>query len=132
AWVRWPEIPPTEDRIVEKLLRLKSLGRLDIVTARSKETEVYALEWLRKHEIPYDNYVWVESGESKAMLDYDVYIDDSPFLARALQNKDKIVLVYDQPWNRELIEANNIKRIRNLDEAYQYLNEKKYFKSRLL
>ncbi|MCS7126648.1 MAG: hypothetical protein NZ929_07055 [Aigarchaeota archaeon] len=130
AWIRWTEIPPTEDKIREKLFKLRSLGRLDIVTARSKETEIYALNWLAKHEIPYDNYVWVKDTEDKAVLEYDVYIDDSPLLARALKDKEKILLIYDQPWNRELDEGKNIKRIKDLDEAYQYLINKKHFKSR--
>lgn len=122
AWSRWREIPPTEDGIVDKLSRLRTLGRLDIVTARSKRTEDYALKWLTLHGIPYDNYIRVESGEAKAGLGYDVFIDDSPYLAMQLHNTGKLVLLYDQPWNRNVNAEGNVVRIRSLENAYHILS----------
>ena len=34
AWRMWRELPPTEPNLSEKVSRLRSLGRVDIVTAR--------------------------------------------------------------------------------------------------
>jgi len=125
AWKRWIEIPPTEDRIGEKVYRLKTLGEVDILTARPKNTEKYALKWLNYNKIPFDKYVWARNSEAKTKLGYDVYIDDSPYMVEILTNSGKILLLYSQPWNRRVQESLNVKIVKNLDEAYLYLNRKK-------
>ncbi len=127
AWERWVEIPPTEDNIGEKVSRLKTLGRIDIVTARSRNTEKYAIEWLKHNKISFDKYVWVKNSEAKAELEYDVYIDDSPSLVEMLRNTGKLLLLYSQPWNRSIRETFNVKIIKNLDEAYLLLSRRRIF-----
>lgn len=125
AWRHWREMPPTEENLAEKVARLKSLGALDILTARPRETENYVIEWLRLHRIPYDRYVWVRNSEAKAQRPYDIYIDDSPVVARAVERAGKKLLLYDQPWNRDVEETEHIKRIKSLAEAYQLLKSGK-------
>lgn len=125
AWIKWVDIPPTEENIGEKVHRLKTLGRIDIVTARSRSTEEYALKWLNYHKIPFDKYVWTTDSQSKAELEYDVYIDDSPSMVEVLEETDKLLLLYSQPWNRHIQEKTNIKIVKNLDEAYLFLSVKK-------
>lgn len=127
AWERWVEIPPTENNIEEKILKLKTLGRIDIVTARPRNTEKYALEWLKHNKISFDKYVWVKNSEAKAELGYNVYIDDSPSLVEILRNTGKLLLLYSQPWNQSIRETFNVKIIKNLDEAYLLLSKKRIF-----
>ncbi|MEM1584233.1 MAG: hypothetical protein QXF28_06050 [Nitrososphaerota archaeon] len=127
AWARWIEIPPTEDNIGEKVRRLKILGNVDIVTARPRNTEKYAIRWLNYHRIPFDKYVWTQNSMAKVRLGYDVYIDDSPSMIEVLENTGKVLLLYAQPWNRNIQEKENVKMINNLDEAYSFLREKKSF-----
>lgn len=127
AWERWIEIPPTEENIGEKVLRLRTLGRTDIVTARSRNTESCALKWLNHNRVNFDKYVWVKNSEAKADLEYDVFIDDSPSLAELLKNTRKLLLLYSQPWNRSIKESLNVRIIKSLAEAYPLLNSKRVF-----
>ena len=124
AWRMWTRMPPTEPSLSEKVSRLRSIGRIDIVTARPKETEQYALKWLKKHKIPYDDYVWIRSSRVKAKLNYDVFIDDSPLLVDGCVMHRKILLLYDRPWNREIREDLYVKRISSLGEAYELLKKR--------
>ena len=121
AWRLWWRIPPTEPNLSEKVSRLRSLGRLDILTARPRETEKYTLRWLEAHKIPYDDYVWIESSRLKANLDYDVFIDDSPLIVDGCIMRRKLLLLYDRPWNRGVREEAYVRRIKSLDEAYHIL-----------
>lgn len=127
AWIRWIEIPPTEDDIDGKVYKLKTLGSVDIVTARPKSTKEYALKWLNYYKISFDKYVWTRNSLAKAKLRYDVYIDDSPSMIEALENTGKLLLLYAQPWNRDVQEKENVKIVKNLDEAYLFLNRGKIF-----
>jgi len=123
AWRMWRELPPTEPNLSEKVSRLRSLGRVDIVTARPREVEKYTLRWLEAHRIPYDGYVLMRSSRVKATLDYDVFIDDSPLMVDGCAMRASLLLLYDRPWNRGILEDAHVKRIKNLNEAYQVLKE---------
>jgi len=122
AWRMWKIIPPTESDISEKVSKLRELGKVDIVTARPRETEKYVLEWLEHHGILYDEYVWIRSSRMKPKLDYDVFIDDSPLLADGCILRRKLLLLYDQPWNKNVNEDRYVKRIKGLDEALEALS----------
>ena len=123
AWRMWREIPPTEPDLAEKVARIKSFGRLDILTARPRETEKYTLRWLEAHRIPFDEYVWIESSRLKASLDYDAFIDDSPLIVDGCVIRRRLLLLYDRPWNRRVPEGRHVRRIKSLDEAYHILAE---------
>jgi len=123
AWRQWRYLPPTEENLSEKVSLLKTLGRIDIVTARPKPTEEYAFKWLEYHKIPYDNYVWIGSMREKILLDYDVYIDDSPIVAEEASINHKLILLYDRPWNSDIAETNYVKRVKSLSQAYRILRD---------
>ena len=122
AWRMWKAIPPTEPNLSEKVSKLRSLGSVDVVTARPRETEKYVLNWLEHRKIIYDNYVWIRSSRMKPKLDYDVFIDDSPLLADGCILRRKLLLLYDQPWNRRVPEHQYVRRIKGLNEAYAILS----------
>jgi uncharacterized HAD superfamily protein len=46
-----------------------------------------------------------------------------PRLAEQLVGKGRLLLLYDQPWNRKTPKAANIVRVASLDEAYRVLAE---------
>jgi len=123
AWRLWRIMPPTEPNLSEKVARIKSLGRLDIVTGRPRKTEQYALKWLKLQKIPYDEYIWVRSSSFKSALNYDVYIDDYPMLADDCMKAGKLLILYDRPWNRGVQDSPHVKRVKNLDEAYKVIKE---------
>ena len=55
--------------------------------------------WLKLHNIDFNNYVGVVEGIEKSKLDYDIFIDDSPLNAKSMLEKGKSVILYSQPWN---------------------------------
>ncbi|WP_428326172.1 5' nucleotidase, NT5C type [Nitrosopumilus sp.] len=121
CWKNWTSIPPTEENLASITKNLSDIGQVDIVTARERSTDSFVKNWLKYHNISFDNYVSVIHGPMKADLDYDVFIDDSPLNAsKFLENKKKVIL-YSQPWNQHITE-NKIHRISNLSEAIQKLN----------
>lgn len=105
-------IPPTEKGLREKIGEIQSkYGSADIVTAR-KETEPVK-RWLEYQQIPFDRFVF---EEKKELLDYDVYIDDSPGLVERVPDS-KTVLLYHRPWNTKVFGKKNVRKVATFDEA---------------
>ena len=117
AWYNWRTIPPTEEKIGEKLRPLRPLGRVDIVTGRSPDTVPSALSWLSEHDVQFDSFVRTDSVVEKVELAYDVFIDDSPDLMTEIASSPhKSGIVYTQPWNKDTPELNRIHRANQWDE----------------
>jgi 5'-nucleotidase len=106
----------TEDRIFrhmdplpgvsEALWRLSDAGVwIRIITARlliSGTHETSAADtayWLDAHRIPYRDLCFISD---KPNVGADLYVDDSPSNVVALRDASKVVIVFDQPYNREL------------------------------
>ena len=126
TWTRWWEIEPIEDDVEEDVERLNSLGHVDIVTQRPAKTIEYVKEWLEKNKIKYRRFTWVPPRRTKAQLSYDIYIDDSPKLAEALNKLGKPMLLYDQPWNRSFGETRIVRRVYSLDDCVDILERGGY------
>lgn len=120
CWKNWNSIPPTEDNLSVVTEKLSNFGQVDIVTARELSTDSFVKNWLRQHDITYQNYVSVIDGPMKADLDYDVFIDDSPLNAIKFVERKKNVFLYSQPWNQH-ISNQNIERISTLSEVIEKL-----------
>ena len=121
AWRLWRIMPPTESSLSDKVRKIKRFGRVDIVTARPRVTERYVLNWLRLHEIPYDEYVWIRSCREKPRLNYDVYIDDSPLIVDGCMRRGRLLILYDRPWNRRVQENIHVRRIKSLSQVSEIL-----------
>ena len=116
AWKNWRSIPSCEAMLDQKVKNLSKLGDVSIVTARSTTSIPNVKAWLRDRMIFYDDMVVVDYGPLKSTLDYDIFIDDSPLNAKNIARSGKLVLLYDQPWNRD-IEGEGIVRVRGFKEA---------------
>jgi uncharacterized HAD superfamily protein len=123
VWSRWEEIGLLEEDAAEDVEQLATLGSVDILTQRPAETVENVKRWLNHHGIKYRSFTWVPLKSSKTLFTYDAYIDDSPRLAEQLVGKGRLLLLYDQPWNRKTPKAANIVRVASLDEAYRVLAE---------
>ena len=121
AWSRWEDIQPTEENIAQSIEALNQLYLVDIVTGRTKDTLKFVKNWLQKHRIQYNHFVAVPFWQHKIHLPYDLYIDDSPDLAKLAARNQKTVLLYNQPWNSMVREGPWIKRINNLGEVVKTL-----------
>ena len=116
CWSQWKDVPPMEQDIANAVDKLHSIGKVDIVTARDKESTKHVINWLEYNRIKYNEYVPVPDGRDKADLDYDVFIDDSPHNVVRMASKGRNVLLYDQPWNK-YVNDSKIIRISKLIEA---------------
>lgn len=126
SWENWEQIPPTEPRISDKVARVERLGDVDIVTGRSGRTEYAAKSWVENQKIGYHHFVRVEGWRDKAILDYDVYIDDAPDLMPVISGIPlRWAILYDRPWNRsvtkmpKVVRAHKWKEIPGLLEQIQ-------------
>ena len=117
CWKSWESIPPTEPGLAESVRLLSGMGAVDIVTARTPDTNRYVRLWLGEFGIAYDGYVQVAAGRMKADLDYDVFIDDSPVNAEAFLRNGKRVMLYEQPWNADTREADLLVRVSSIAQA---------------
>ena len=114
CWKNWKDVPTTEKNLAATTKTLAEIGDVDIVTARSPETDSFVKKWLEYHDIAFENYVSVAEGEMKADLDYDLFIDDSPLNFMKFIEHDKNTILYSQPWNQNVSDA---KRVSSLAEA---------------
>ena len=120
CWTNWNSIPPTENNLSIITQNLSNFGQVDIVTAREISTDSFVKNWLKLHDVTYQNYISVIDGPMKADLDYDIFIDDSPLNAIKFLKHKKKVFLYSQPWNQHISDQ-NIQRISTLSEAVEKL-----------
>lgn len=121
AWKNWHLIPPSEHDITYKVSLLESLGKVDIVSARPRNTVKFVMLWLERHGLGDKKLVLLGPGAKKHELGYDFYIDDSPINAVEIASSNKYVLLYDRPWNRSLRDGERLRRVKSLTEAYEFI-----------
>jgi len=112
AWDKWEDVPPTESGLAEKVAKIQSLGSLDIVTGRSRQTVEGARNWLAYYKIPYERFVRVPGMKDKVYLNYDVYIDDAPELMPLIsRNPVMSGILYERPWNRDVPDMRGVFKV---------------------
>lgn len=101
AWSNYRMLEPMEQDLYQKTKMLNNLahGELDIVTTVLEEYIPNIEQWLSMQRVQYRNVV---RSDKKYELDYDVFIDDSPKNVNEIFEAGKIVLMYNQPWNRHI------------------------------
>ncbi len=133
----WEEIPPIEENLEKKTRLLSDLYTLDIVTNcvavdgsnKGDLCKINLLKWLEKYNIHYNKFIPLNNRKSKANLDYNYFIDDSPILAGEIETNGKFMFLYDRPWNKHIKENLHIKRIFSLSEIVDFLKWSKNTKS---
>ena len=113
----WKKFPPLEKDISKKTRKLFKLTNYDIVTFRNKVP--YIKMWLSWNGIPFSRVIYTND---KISLGYLIYVDDCPFLAEQIR-ENQILLLYDRPYNRHVKEAENIYRVRSLDDVIEFVSE---------
>jgi len=116
---------------IEYMQKLNNVFSVDILTVRPERVRAQLIHKLNdlgiKKGIHYNNAVFVpyDPRDAKIKLyDYDIYVDDNPNLVNATNNDNgKILLLYDQPWNREFVCNHNVIRVHNWKEVYNTIIE---------
>lgn len=124
SWENWAQIPPTEPRIADKVATVEKFGDVDVVTGRSRRTEYAAKSWVEKQNIRYRQFVRVDSWRDKAILNYDIYIDDAPDLMPVISGTPlRWALLYDRPWNRSVTSMPKVVRVQKWREIPRILKQ---------
>lgn len=108
--MQWRTIPLTDDHIVTALSSIQANCILDIVTSRMVENSVK--QWLAHYKIPYDEFVL---SKDKQELDYDLYVEDDPYLSEILP-PGKTLFLYNRPYNRNVPQGVNTVKFSSFDE----------------
>ena len=124
------DVPVIEPNIAPYLNIINKKHHVDIVTARRETDREILIKKLESMGVykgkQYNELVIVgyEPHTAKADLDYDVYVDDSPELAKAIieSNTQRIMLLFDQPWNHsmEAIKSGAARRFSDGIRAYDW------------
>lgn len=78
--------------------------------------------WLKKHNLGHVDLVISDISKHKTELDYDIYIDDSPHLAKEMGNhKGKFMFIVDMITNRYMGDSENVERVADVNEALMLL-----------
>ena len=123
-------IPFIDERAPEYMRKLNNSHELYIVSAREPQYRSQTLKKLNYHNVK-KNLHYIElillhhkPYDSKINQDFDVYVDDNPNLAKSIKKmKNRYLLLYDQPWNQEVICKDNVIRVFNWKEVYETINE---------
>jgi 5'(3')-deoxyribonucleotidase len=114
---------PVVEGASEALWKLSDEGHhIRVVTSRFVKSGQHGLVisqtglWLDKHDIPYRDIMFVKN---KADVYADVFLDDAPENILSLRNAGREVVIFDQPYNRDLPGL----RVHNWEEAYQLISQ---------
>lgn len=101
AWLRLHPVPGT----IKGLKALQKAGHtVHIITSR-KGGEVNTVKWIQKHKIPYDT---LHIGRDKTRVLVDVMVDDWERNWQELTAAGRRCLIWDQPWNSHVTEAERV------------------------
>jgi 5'(3')-deoxyribonucleotidase len=121
VWKEWKTLPPTEDKIPEKLLTLKDRGyTLYIATSRPIRSASLVRNWINQLGIPYDGFYALGPFKAKVTIDSDVLVDDAPEQVERFIAEKRKGFIYDQPWNRN-VNISGATVIHNLTQLLNYL-----------
>ena len=128
-----------DENSVEILEQLNKNYYIDLVSARDSQFKSNLVKNLEnvniRKDIHFNNIIMVKSHpyDVKLDYDYDIFIDDNPFLATAIQSfPKKVLLLYDQPWNQECRTGKNIYRVHDWKDIYMKLFMIKKYKKPLI
>ncbi len=123
------------DGSIKFIKKLSKKHNLFAITARPDTTVDLSLIWIKKHygevfkEIVFCNHYSQDPNIPKQLKSdicklhrVDIFIEDALHNAKDVASSGTKVLLLDKPWNRKLIEHENIIRVANWNEAYNYVN----------
>jgi len=120
-------VPFIDDQIPNIMMELNQTHEVSIVSARTPEYRKSILEKLRFHGILQGSHynklilLFHKPYDLKINQDFDVFIDDNPNLVESIKERgDRILILYDQPWNHDVETAENVIRVSNWSEIAKY------------
>lgn len=114
----------------EGIQRLEGFWEIKYITARSKDKRNQTLDWFKRNKIPFreDCLIFIEDKLSYSSQ-FDLIIEDKWEEAIKLAENNKIVVLFDYPWNRKRDENGNylihenIIRVSNWEEIIRAIED---------
>jgi 5' nucleotidase, deoxy (Pyrimidine), cytosolic type C protein (NT5C) len=104
AGTGWLRFPP-EDGYVEGITNLRDAGHQVVIVTNRRGGELATMKWIQAYDIPYDGlYI----GRDKTAVNLDVLVDDWEQNWREVNDAGGRCLIWDQPWNHHVIEAERV------------------------
>jgi uncharacterized HAD superfamily protein len=124
------KVPFIDEDAPEIMKTLNELYDIDIVSARLPEYRSSIVEKLNFHNIcegvQYIELILLHHKpyDIKLKQKYDVYVDDNPNLVEPIKDlEDRILLLYDQPWNQKSICEHNVHRVYDWNEVLRKIKD---------
>ncbi len=122
SWANeWHLIENLADR--GKIAKLATQIDLDVVSSRGEEAASPLIRWVEhNHPGTFGKVLIVPNRSDKSELDYTIFIDDAPRIAGAIEARDdKLLLLVDAPYNRDIPDTQKVVRVADVNEAVDLL-----------
>lgn len=123
-------VPLIDENSLKYMRELNLQHNVDIVSARSSHYRSHLIKALKSHnilkKIHYRELILVNHKpyDSKLILEYEIYVDDNPNLVEPIKKmKNKLLLLYDQPWNMDSKCEKNVFRVKTWKEVVEKIND---------
>ena len=120
------EYPVLDENIASYLFVLNKVHDVNILTKEMNpvgtlEEKLRTLSIIKGRH--YNEIIRIEVSDKKVNYEADIYIDDYPGMAKDMENFPKrVLLFYDQPWNKNYIEGGNVIRVSDWQEILLFIN----------
>ena len=113
------------------LSSLKKVGhKIFFITSRPKANEYFTFEWLKHHDISFDELHLVGHSEEKGTyghkLNLDMFVDDLEKHLISMSTHKKIwkkgLLLFDRPWNANNTRFNRVKGWKEIINHVESIN----------
>lgn len=119
-------VDPYAFPVLKEMQRIEG-NKVEVLTRNKAESVAHIEGWLFMHGVNMKVRAMGRGGgkaQSKANYPYDIFIDDAPALAEEMRkHPTKRLIVYSQPWNRD------VKTTRNVFRADGWLEVRKLLKT---
>jgi len=128
------------DGCKEGIIKLMEFAEIKFISARSEEERNITFEWLKKNKIPIrEDCLILSKDKLSYSSQFDIIVEDKWEDAIKLAKNNKIVILFDYPWNQKkdkngnILAYDNIIRTKNWEEIIKSIKEvnEKRFKEEL-
>jgi len=128
------EYPCLNNNISSYLFILNKVHDVNILTAEMNpigtlEEKLRTLQIIKGTH--YNEIIKVNPKEKEKKVNYeaDIYIDDNPCMAKDMERFPKrVLLLYNQPWNKNYEESGNVIRVFGWEEILGFIDRIEYTK----
>lgn len=116
-------VQPEENDLRKSFQTLRKADyRIMIITQRTHGSHAAVTQWIQDQKLPYDDLIFLGEGD-KLNFPLHALVDDNPSIVqKARHHADKLVMLRDQPWNREVEDVpRNVYRVKSLSHATEFI-----------